>query len=524
MTKKASISAADMQAVFGHALVEPKAKTGEGPAEERAAAALGVTILGAITPGSQPLPAVRTFRVRDAQGKAAALVMPSGTLTPPERDRFAGAVSVLYAAGEVTGVLAVHATTDDHDAFLTDLWTTGTSRDLSALKWSQAKRVEFVGKVARSLERLHAAGLTHGSLCADNVLLDDDLEPVLSEAGLVDVRALLARREAGPYEAYVSPETRGGADADVLADVYALGKLLQTLADGGEKSPAAAGLGEIVQRCVSPPLGRYGSMTEVAEAIEKLATSLADQAPLGVVATEPRGPRTLPRAPAATPEAGASTFADGPLAEKKGPWVPPRALGLTGLGIAVVGVVGGGFAGGNLGVRTGMLVLATLGSAIATTLAPPLPAAERLVRLSLALGVAGLVGILNPASLVARLVARVQIGGGETSRSSAIESILANGRDFRGISLSGVDLSNRDLTGADLRGVNLRGANLSGAQVTFAEVDGADFDGANLHGTNLTGTPLQVANVGSASCDADTMPPEGYKCDAGHFARNRPGS
>jgi len=55
-----------MEAVFGHALVQPKAKTGEGKAETRAAESLGVQVLGSAGATGAPGPGLRTWRVRGA--------------------------------------------------------------------------------------------------------------------------------------------------------------------------------------------------------------------------------------------------------------------------------------------------------------------------------------------------------------------------------------------------------------------------------------------------------------------------
>lgn len=510
MAKKTSISAADMEAVFGHAVVQPKAKTGEGQAESRAASEMGVTVLGSV----QTAPALRTWRVRGKDGKPAALVTLAESVTPAERERVARAlVSLLAVRDALQGTLPVRQVTDGHDAFLTDLWTTGTARDLSALKWPLRKRVEFVAAVARALGRLHAAGLVHGCLCADNVLLDDDLQPVLSEAGLVDVRALMARRDSLAYEPFAAPELKG-ADPTPSGDLYSAGRLLQELIGADEKPPAS--VTEIVQRCVSPPKGRYGSAGELVTALEAAASelALAEGARLTSEGRPPPGAERKDRAP--SPDATGHS----PPAPSE-PWQPPAWLGVSGIVMAAGALAAGAFLGGtNEALRPLLVGMVPLGAALATTLAPPLPKHRAAARLALAVGFAGIAWVFDPLSLAFRIAAHAHINGSEASRRKAVDEILRMGRDFRGVSLAGANLTHLDMTGADLRGVNLTGADLTGTRLVAAEVDGATLEGAQLAGADLSATRLQLAVIGSARCDDATIMPAGFRCDAGHVARN----
>jgi hypothetical protein len=521
MAKKSGISAADMEALFGHALIQPKAKTGEGQAETQAARDLGVTILGSVA-GSPT--ALKSWRAHAPDGKTWAMVTLPSAVTPSERKHFAAALSALSAAGgSIRGVLPVRKRAEDNASFLTDLLTTGTAADLSALKWPLARRLEFLAEVARGLEALHAAGLTHGCLCAANILLDDDLKPVLSEAGLVNVSALLARREAGPYEAYVAPEIRSGEAPKPAGDLYAVGKLLGELgANGAEK--VGPELAEIMNRCLSPPMGRYASAQELAAALEHAAVAQHEREQMRGRMSEPRPVQPearQSRSERVEPHTGApaADFARAPSA----PWVAPVGLGFSGLLLLVSALVAGALLGGtNTTLRQLLSVAVPLGAALATTLAPPLPRAAVLARVTLGAGLAALMVFAQPLAFAFRFAAQRQLRGSEASRARAIDDILRLGRDFRGMSLAGADLSNRDLVGADLRGVNLMGANLTGARAMFAEVDGANFDGSQLQGASLAGTQLQLATLGGAQCDGATTLPASFTCDGRQVVRAQP--
>jgi hypothetical protein len=513
MAKKTSISAADMEAVFGHAVVQPKARTGEGQTETRAESELGVVVLGSV----RTAPALKTWRVRGKDGKPAALVTLADSTTPPERERVARALVSLFAVRDnLKGTLPVRQVTDDHDAFLTDLWTTGTAKDLSALKWPLRKRVEFVAAVVRTLGRLHAAGLVHGCLCADNVLLDDDLDPVLSEAGLVDVRALIARRDALAYEPFAAPELKS-EDPTPSGDLYSVGRLLQELVSTEEKVPP--NVSEIVQRCVSPPKGRYVSAGELVAALEAAASelALAEQTKLTPDLRPAAAAERKERAPA--PDAAGNS----PPTPSE-PWQPPTWLGVGGIVMVAGALAAGAFLGGTNELLRPLLVgMVPLGAALATTLAPPLPKHGTVARIAFALGLAGIALVFDPLSLAFRIAAHAHVSkGGEDSRRMAVGEILRMGRDFRGVSLAGANLANLDMTGADLRGVNLVGADLTGTRLVAAEVDGANLDGAQLASADLSATQLQLAVLGSARCDETTRLPTGFRCDAGHVTRNQP--
>src|ERR1700690_4131986 len=200
-----------IDAFLAHAIVDPTAAASGDRPEARAAKALGLQILGLV--GERPVG--RTWRARTPAGKQMGLVVIADAAADAERDRFAAAAERLHAAGAVPGAVRVHAVSPARDAFVVDLWTTGCATDLPTLHWPPRRRLEFVRRVAQALDALHRAGIAHGCLCADNVLLDDDLQPVLAEAGLVSVHALLASQsDASEYAAFAAPEVKGGGEPD----------------------------------------------------------------------------------------------------------------------------------------------------------------------------------------------------------------------------------------------------------------------------------------------------------------------
>ncbi|MCU1500067.1 MAG: serine/threonine protein kinase [Acidimicrobiales bacterium] len=83
--------------------------------------------------------------------------------------------------------------------------------------------VAVLGPVAVALAVLHHAGLVHGDVKPDNVLIHRDGRPVLADAGLAVAvgRSIGAAVLATPE--YLDPAPRGYAGATTAADGYALG-------------------------------------------------------------------------------------------------------------------------------------------------------------------------------------------------------------------------------------------------------------------------------------------------------------
>jgi Pentapeptide repeats (8 copies)/Protein tyrosine and serine/threonine kinase len=493
--KKSAVSAANMEVLLVHAVVQPKARTGEVAGETRAAKALGVHLMGL----ARELPVVRTWRARAADGRQVALQVMADSATDAEKEQFARVVLARKeSAASLVGVLPVHAIAGNGEAFQTDLWTTGTAKDLAALGWP-----------------LNGAGLVHGCLCVDNILLDDELRPILSEAGLVQVQALAARKADGLYERFVAPEVRDGAVPDVRSDVFSLGRLLQELAaEDGEKNPNVV---EIIHRATAPVASaRFASvammMTGLQFAIDAIPAETRATAAAAPAEAKPSPKREEPAHPTFTPEG---------LRKPSEPWRAPAWLGLVGIiaaggSIALAALLGGT----NDGLRGALAAAVPLGAALATTLLPPLPRATTAARFALALGVAVLFVVFDPLALAYRISAQAHVQAGDASQRAAIAEVLRLGRDFRGLSLAGANMSGLDMTGADLRGVSCAGADLTGARLFAAEVDGTSFDGAQLAGADFTGVGLALASTVNAHCDRATKLPSGWKCAEGTLGRN----
>ncbi len=182
------------------------------------------------------------------------------------------------------GVVPVHkVSVEQGRLFLAmDLLAGGSLRDLlkrqGALPWRSA--AALVAKLARVLERCAAAGLVHRDVKPENVLLDEEGEPYLSDFGCVRDLGRSALTLSGVLYgtyAYMSPEQLEGERATPAADVYGLGVLLHELVAGErpyEESHPALIL-ELARAGKRASLRAKGAPPELEDAIARALTPAA---------------------------------------------------------------------------------------------------------------------------------------------------------------------------------------------------------------------------------------------------------
>ena len=184
-----------------------------------------------------------------------------------------------------------------------------------------SEAVAVTAALLESLAAIHAAGLAHGDLKPENVLLEG--EP--PRARLVDL-GLAARAAAAGADAeslagtaeYMSPEQCQGRAPDTRSDLYAVGVILFEMATGrppffggsgqvrhahltlrpprpGSLSALPGGLEEVVLRCLAKdPPARFASAADLRRALLPFLSVAPGPAPARVPAASPG-----PAAPAA---------------------------------------------------------------------------------------------------------------------------------------------------------------------------------------------------------------------------------
>ncbi len=462
-------------------------------------------------------PLMSVWEGENATGQRVLLTVVDACSTPPERARIIRAAQALMPLAGTEGIQHVHRVLEDVSAFVADFLGAGSAADLVVLRWQAPRRLAFVCRVCEALVALHDSGLVHGCLCPDNILLNDDLQPVLTEVGMVSIAASLDRDPENlfGYGAYASAEAARGTP-DTGSDIYSIGRLLSfvlldrtpqddDLVELDAKFPDVA---PVVRHCLAPPEERYPSMADLLAELQHCRQRLAPAG--GEIAPRPPEP---PVAPPPPPVAAPGAWAPAKPATKTGapPWVAVvSAVAL--LASVVVGrilLVGSGTI--HI-VLESAVALAAVGvtAAIRTTIP---------VRVVLTLGALGLAFAADPVGRLSRLDANDAGARGDAARTF----VRKGGKDLRGKRLQAADFSGLDLAGAELRGADLTSANFAGAKLKDAHVEGASFILANLTGADLSGVALGGAfGVETAVCDATTVLPTDWYCNAD--GKLRPGS
>ncbi len=208
-------------------------------------------------------------------------------------------------------------------------------RSLAALLGAEAPlplpaALSATDSVLAALEELHRAGLVHGDVCPDTVVVTPSGDTRLAELGVATV--LAADPELRGWPAVRPPE--GGAPS-VAADLYAAGALLRELATGlrPEQSGEWAGpvaVGSLAARAVAADPGRRpASAAEFREELQRAAAAVLgdgwrEQSDLAARVARPLGtapPR--PRRPSPPPAEGSVTAATAPSPGGAEESVPP---------------------------------------------------------------------------------------------------------------------------------------------------------------------------------------------------------
>lgn len=151
--------------------------------------------------------------------------------------------------------------------------------------------VTVLSPVAATLARLHGAGVVHGDLSPDNVLLDLDGRPFVADLG---VARILGERlvELRGTEGFVAPEVVDGGLPTPASDVHALGALAWLCLTGEAPGPAvlrgrlrdrAPGVPDLLADAVEGALRTRPEERPDADALAVAAFGSADPEPLVLV-------------------------------------------------------------------------------------------------------------------------------------------------------------------------------------------------------------------------------------------------
>jgi len=210
---------------------------------------LGVTLEQLLGEGN----AGRVWRGATASGDAVAVKLfdsrkAATGLTLPSYRRGVSVMNRLMGRdGALAGTVPLRGVSLNQLGFAMDWAENGSAADLPALHWPVKSAVEFFVKLCQAVARAHDEGVLHRCLKPSNILLDDDLNPLLADFDIVDLPTLAAQsRDMGGYGPYAAPEELlGTGTQSPTADVYSLGRFLYFLLAGQEPDEPVADVPEL---------------------------------------------------------------------------------------------------------------------------------------------------------------------------------------------------------------------------------------------------------------------------------------
>lgn len=479
-------------------------------------------------------------------------------LGAPAFRRGVRALNRIMAAGSAVIVPKLYCVARNELSFVMEYCANGTVTGIPALGWGVARSLDFFKRLCRQVAALHELGMVHRCIKPNNVLIDPEFKPVLTDLNGVDLQQLALTRR-GNYRLYAAPEELAGLGTESpTADIYSLGRVLHFLLLGADPSEpvhdvpsldslaaAPVWLVRIIRKAtVCNAAMRYQRASELLLDLERheqtdsvgllLSSSVAadsshvpsslvpqalglGRAPLRIKWPPQEAIVALPAKAEAPPVATKDPkFGDFTLSAAL-----RRRLGLAGIcGVAAC---------------VGFLLLVPApdhqaASILGITLALSLALSTVLIQVRgprsdlFNLALTSLVLTFSLQAEPDRIVLlrwKYTLNHGKPDERALVARSLARRayRNFAGADLSATDLSGADLGRVSFRDANLRAANLTGAILQEADLQGADLTWANLTRADLFGSNVSGARGFPATiCDRATILPSGWICNAGQPA------
>ncbi|MSP23816.1 MAG: hypothetical protein EXR75_01360 [Myxococcales bacterium] len=501
-------------------------------------------------------------------------VLPGAT----ERERgcflkAAGRLAAMRRDQFIAGITAVTAVVPGADVYVADVAASGTMADIPVLGWDFVQRLAFVVRIGVVLGEMHRAGLFHGCIRPQNILLDEQFMPVLSDIGAIDIEDSFpgTAETRHEYWAYAAREVRQGANADARSDVFSFGRLLYFIIaeeeadEPDEEVPrlerlreGPPGLVRIVRRATARDPGvRYPDIDAMLEEIGRHALldgiGIAHAAPgagprarLPSVSAHPsqskkpdakggnankletkpadakrdpaRRPSAVPAAPGvgAAPTSSDGAFAVGSASLSSDPLTGALPAVFGGVGLTTLAALAF-WSHATADARPWQFFVGILAALFASAVLPA-GARPRIARPVWALVCVVAVVVGNPWRMAADAGRAGKFASvGPAEKAALIRRLAATGvkhfgaLELAGVGLRGERLAEFDFSGSKLPGCIMTRAVLKGANFANADVTNCDFRGADLSGAEFD------TSVGwrDSLCDAETKMPYPWTCEKG---------
>lgn len=167
---------------------------------------------------------------------------------------------------------------DDGALVVMEFATGGSLRDLIERESALAPRrvAQIARDVLAALDALHEAGLAHGDVKPENVLLDRDGRALLADFGTAHGAAsrttVVAGGASAGTPAYMAPERARGGAPTAVADLYAVGVLVEEALLGARRAGTLRGewAALVAKATADDPRLRYRTAPEMREALDGL--------------------------------------------------------------------------------------------------------------------------------------------------------------------------------------------------------------------------------------------------------------
>ena len=223
---------------------------------------------------------ISCWRAETRNGDATTVHLIRADSSSGERMQFSQAAARLAALARqnpIVGVVHVLVVLPNDHAYVATGSVSGTMADLPVLNWRLSDRLAFVRRLMGAVAALHALSVIHGCLCPGNVLLGNELNPLVSDAGAISLAESFPAATQHDYAAFAALEVRLGDQPSVRSDIFSLGRLLHFALLGQEPdepdedvplletlAEQPAGLVNIIRRCtLQDPGRRYASVEEM---------------------------------------------------------------------------------------------------------------------------------------------------------------------------------------------------------------------------------------------------------------------
>ncbi|MCA9619135.1 MAG: pentapeptide repeat-containing protein [Myxococcales bacterium] len=516
----------------------------EHPAAQVAAGdrVLGSTLTKVIAEGG----GVRVFKGRAADNSATVVYVLLIDDAEVRKRFVAAAREMAERRGQIEGLAEVTRVDDALGAYEVRFDVLRPMSDAAILDYNEQGATEAFVKLCRVIHELHEAGIIHGCLRPEDVLVNAAGDLVVAGAKAFDVGEMCRSDPAAValYRVYAPQEQRFGRAAGPQTDIFSLGRIYHLLLmaqepdEKDETLPSLEvlgrfpnGLRRIVRACVTGDLEhRYDRVDEILDDLVRFKR----HEPVGLPHPDHDQVAAVARAKVAREEA----IREGRVHRTSAPVEIMRGTGGSDslslgkrIGLLLLGLV----------ILVGPIAIAYVASAPSMTLsiitffcavpwglaAPGFGRPPILGRALIATAILGVLVFLDPARLAGEAdAAHSGLKSPDLAmRIATVKELRAAGEtdlreaDLTGASLVGEDMAGVTLDGGSLKGCQCAGVNFAKASFWNVDVEGADFSAANLAGV----MPAVAKNWQLARCDDRTTMPAGWACQDGHPAQSTRG-